>query len=900
MHGRAREQARLLALLEDIDARGSALVIRGAAGIGKSTLVDHARSAAIDRGFRVLTCAGAQRDSNAGMAGLQQLLHVVVDRADQLPERQQAALRSLFGLGPSISPDQLVLSVAVLGLLENLAQQQPLLLIVEDLQWMDQPTANMIGFVGRRLRETAIIMLITCRADGPDPAADLGLPELPLGRLTDDEGAGLLAELSPSMRREMRDRVLAEAEGNPLALVELSRGLLDRGLHDASRLPLRLPLGARLENAFADQVARLSVPAQDYLLLAAGHTGITPAELDRAARRLGVDAPEDCLREAEDAGLVRSTGGVPGFRHPLIQSAIYGAATFPRRIAAHRALAEVYAAEPERAAWHRSAATVGRDELVARDLETAAGLAGGRGDLGGAMRYLERAADLSPAPDEMARRLARAAEAARRSGLSTAVIRLVTAATAVTSDPVVLADLALTESRLGLTTDAAGPDTDQLITLARRAVAADREVAANLYTFVALRCALYTPGAAVGDLVLDEMQRLLPDEDPRLLMAEATLAPVRYVDRISGAVRAATRDSASLTPLWAGGLATAAESLHDWVLAGHCWAVAVAGYRRSGEVSDLVNTQLRQSRNMLIRGDLSDAALIGGEAHRLGTDLGLPALVAHGALMTAHVAAWRGDDAVVAASLAAVAELVAVPRAELIMLTTWARGIWALGAGRYDEAYDELSAVVGHPDFGPLVVADLAEAAYRRGTLDQAAEVVAAVGERVRPLGSPLLRMLIDRGQGVLAADDEQAERYFRRARDEPGAADYPLQVARTRLAYGGWLRRRRRTAAARDELAAAQAVFDQAGAHPWAARAKAELRAAGVAVQGPAEPRDVVLTAQELQIARFAAEGRTNKEIADLLFLSHRTVGAHLYRIFPKLGITSRAALRDAIADLT
>lgn len=329
MHGRGREQAVLRGLLAQAGQRGSALIIRGPAGIGKSTLVDDARATALASGFRVLTCAGVQRESSSGLAGLQQLLHVVVDRADQLPDRQRAALHSVFGLGPGTSPDPLVLAVAVLALLEDLAQEQPLLLIVEDVQWLDEPTANLIGFVGRRLRDSAIVMLLTRRSEAGDPGTDPGLPEVVLDRLTDGDAIALLAELDPGMRREVRDRILDEAEGNPLALVELSRGLIERGLHDAGGLPTRLPLSARLENVFADQVARLSLPAQDLLLLAAAGTGVTLTELGKAARELGIDEPEQRLREAERAELVRPAGDELSFRHPLIRSAIHGAASFP-------------------------------------------------------------------------------------------------------------------------------------------------------------------------------------------------------------------------------------------------------------------------------------------------------------------------------------------------------------------------------------------------------------------------------------------------------------------------------------------------------------------------------------------------------------------------------------------
>jgi DNA-binding CsgD family transcriptional regulator len=893
MHGRARERAQLRGLLAEAGERGSALIIRGPAGIGKSTLVDDTRATALERGFRVLTCAGVQRESSSGLAGLQQLLHVVVDRADRLPDRQRDALHSVFGLGPGTSPDQLVLSVAVLGLLEDLAQEQPLLLIVEDVQWMDRPTANLIGFVGRRVRDTSIVMLITCRSDSADPVTELGLPELPVGRLADAEATGLLAELDPGLRREVRDRILDEAEGNPLALVELSRGLTERGLHDTAALPARLPLGARLENVFADQVARLPQPAQDLLLLAAAGDAVTLTELDKAARLLGIDAPEGRLRDAEAAGLVRPTGDELSFRHPLIRSATYGAASFPRRIAAHRALAEVFAGDLERSAWHRAAGTVGRDEHVARDLEAAAGLARTRGALGGTMRYLERAAELSHDPGETARRLAQAAEAARQSGLPDAALRLVAAAKK-TADPLVVAELAGIETFLSLYVGVPGPDIEQMLDTGLRVAPIDRDLAASLYLFAAVRVQEECPGTPIADRILRHLRDLgLPDTDGRTTMAAAFLAPAQNAERLLTAVRAATRDLSAVPTTWLSGLATAAGLLHDWTLAGTCWTAAVAGHRRAGALAALTGARIHQARNLLVRGRLADAALAAEEARRYGNDLGLPMIATAAAVVTAHLAAWRGDQATEEPAPAA--------RADLRFQLSWARGLAALAAGRHLAALDELRDAAGHPDLGPLAVADLTEAACRAGVAEQAAPMLAAIEERTRPFRSDLLGILTERSRGLLAGDDGRAEKHFRAVLGMADAArEYPLQVARTRLVHGEWLRRQRRTADARDELAAAAAEFDRAGAVPWAARARAELRAAGVAVSPSAKPAGAaLLTAQEMQIARLAAEGRTNKEIADQLFLSHRTVGAHLYRIFPKLGITSRAALPAAIVEL-
>ncbi|WP_127501885.1 helix-turn-helix transcriptional regulator [Actinoplanes solisilvae] len=894
MIGRGREQATLHGLLAEAGARGSALLVSGAAGIGKSTLVEDARARAVKLGFRVLACAGVQRESSpAGLAGLQQLLHAVVDRAGALPERQRAALLSAFGVGPSTAPEQLLLSVAVLGVLEEIAEERPLLVIVEDIQWMDQPTVAMVGFVGHRIRESPIVMLVTCRSDGPDPVTELGLPELPLGRLAEADAAGLLAEASPALNRVLRERVLREAEGNPLALVELSRGLLDRGLLGSSSLPDRLPLSVRLENTFSDQIGALPTPVQDVLLLTAcGDADV--AGVAAAAGHLGIDDAEDQVRRAEAAGMVRATGGRLAFRHPLVQSAVYGGASFPRRIAAHRALAAVHASDPERSAWHRSAATVGRDEHVARDLETAAGLARKRGNLGAAMRYHERAAELSPDPVLAARRLTLAGDDARQAGLIAATLRLTAAARKITTDPVVLAHIVIIEETLALHANAESPSIEDVTHAARRVAPVDRNLAATLLLFAAVECRL-RPDPGASPAVLVELERLtLADDDLRMMMGRAFLDAERHAEQLTAAAEQISADISNIPTFVANGFGSAAESVHDWTVAGHCWSAATVGYRRSGALSDLVSVQARQGRNLLVRGHLPEALTAADEAWRHGVDLGLPVIAAHGAMLTAHVAAWRGDGFTEA--LTAADQLTGIARGDLAGLRHWTLGLEALTSGRNDDALAELLQAAVHPDFAPVVVADLTEAAVRCGAADRAVPLVAAVDRMIRGFPALLPRLLVHRSRALLAGDTDEAEQHFRAAL----APDFPLQSARTRLLFGEWLRRRRRVDAARDELALAAVAFHHAGTQPWAARAEAGLRGAGVTVSQSARSAAPPLTAQELQIARLAATGLSNKEIADQLFLSHHTVGSHLYRAFPKLGITNRAALRDALKDLS
>ncbi|MER7279161.1 AAA family ATPase [Dactylosporangium sp. NPDC000244] len=892
MLGRDAELDVLRSVLAEVDRHGAAVAVHGEAGIGKTTLVDELRRMATAAGFRVLTCVGVQSETRVGLAGLHQLLHVVVDRVDALPQRQRAALRSALGIGPDTAPDRLLISVAVLGLLEEVAQTRPLLLVIEDVQWMDQPTVNMIGFVARRLAETRIVLLTTCRTGERDPLAPFGMREIRLDRLPDAVAAELVTGLNPAMSREARARVLAEAEGNPLALVELTRGIEDRGLHDATILPDRLPLGVRLENMFAGQVDALPEPTRDLLLLASVNTESSLTELAMAGARLGLGLEQ--LVPAEDAGLVRSVGHRLEFRHPLVRSAIYGAAPFARRVAMHRALAEALADDPIRAAWHRAAATVGRDEPVAADLEAAAERDRARGAVGDAMRSLERAADLSPDPDQRGRRLGLAAEAARQAGLTSAVDRLIAEAARASADPVLHANLVLTHIIMATNANLPMRGLVETVAVGRAAVPHDLDVGASTLVQAAFRCMTDGAAPAVRAQVEHEIRALgLPAADLRVVLALAALEPVRHAALVTPALQAMAAHLTALPPIVAAGIGEAAESLQVWDLAEQGWSTAAEAFRRDGAVADHAMTLGRLSRVRLTAGRLSDAVSDADQAGRLAEELDLPAIAAHSAVIAARVHAWRGEHTQAAAKLERCRELAPVPPAMIVAGRHWAAGLSALAEGHHQDALRDLEAVMVHPEAGLLVIGDLVEASVRARETGRAAGWIDEVEAAARALDSSLLWMLVHRSRGLLT---DQAEEHFKRALAEPGIAGHPLETARTRLAFGEWLRRKRRIGEARDEITAAMRAFDAVGARQWAERARTELRASGLVVQRRTESRLAQLTSQELQIARLAARGHTNKQVADQLFLSHRTVSSHLYRIFPKLGITGRAELRDAL----
>ncbi|RAK43011.1 AAA ATPase-like protein [Actinoplanes lutulentus] len=869
----------------------SAVVLRGGAGAGKSTLIEALEREAERIGFQTLVCVGVQSEASIGMAGLHQLLHAAISRVDGLPPQQRDALRSAFGIGPDVAPDRLLLSVAVLSLLEDIATDRPLLLVLEDVHWMDDLTVGMMSFVARRLGDTPILMVASCRSDEPNPLDALRLPEVTLGRMSEAEATLLLTEINPALGPEARLRVLDEAEGNPLALVELARGLADRGLTGSAALPSRLPLGERIERAFAARVTRLPQPTQDLLLIAAANSEPWLHELAAAAGERGSSL--DALAAAEQAGLVQAVGDELRFRHPLIRSAVYATATPPQRVSAHEALAAILTDEADqpRAAAQRAAAVTGTDERVAADLDQAAVTLMARGSTASAMRSWERAADLSPAADRRALRLALAAEAARRAGLNTAALRLAAAATRASTDPLIAARAGLTENVLALTTGVITRDPLELGSIARRAGRTPENVAASLGLLMntAILCAAHAAGPDVRSR-LEEDLRSVPAAAGTVHAAvvRALLDPARHGQAAVEALRTAP---APASPLDALSLGLGAEPAHEWILAAGFHRSATARAREEGSVGDLATAAVTLGRALAIQGRLGEALTAAEEGRRLAEDLDEPLLVALADVVIGQVHAWRGSSS--PASPAGLSGLSG--RMDIVVWQRWNAGLADLAAGRHWNAYVQLVGVCDVEGLGLFAIADLAEAASRGGNAEQFGERLAEAQEYARSWESPLIRMLLLRAQALTAEDSEPL---FTAALAFEG---YPLQTARTRLAYGEWLRRQRRIGEARTQLTAAAAAFQEAGAQPWAERASAELGASGVAVASVSSAGDTrkVLTTQELQIARLAATGMSNKEIADQLFLSHRTVGTHLYRIYAKLGISGRGTLRDAITDL-
>ena len=908
MIGRSEERAAVSRLVAEVVTSGQAVMIQGEAGIGKTALVAAAVERALAAGFRELRCTGVQSETTEGFAGLHELLHPVLDLVDTLPTRQREALSTAFGLAEGPSPDRLLINLAVLGLLEEVASRQRLIVVVEDLQWLDPSTIEIVTFLTRRLTTAPILLVIAARTTGGDGSDD-PLPGSPLTRISLDslsreESSELLDTLSVELSDDARRRVLAEAAGNPLALQEFATAVNAEAGGEALRLSGRLPTTRRLEQAFLWTAASLPVSSGRMLLLAATAHDAALSELFAAGRLLGL-APAD-LDPAERAGLVSVAGERLLFRHPLVRSAVYGAATTTERARAHHALAEV-TGDPSRSAWHCAAAAFERDEEVAAGLEEAATRAQRRGAQPEAVAALRRGAALTPDVGERARRLAVGAEIARRAGATTISSELVEEALPLSTDPRVLVELSSTRLLLSITAGTPGPSVADLIELARRLAGPDANDHPKERTALLWAAAIQCYGqarpeaerrAVEADLVAIDLGRW----DSSRLMALALLDPAGRVAEVRPQL-ARMASELSQDVLGQQILAIASECLQDLPMALQCWNAAAEQARLTGFPNDECQALRGRANVGLALGRLLPARDDIERALRMVEEMALPITTAATAAVAARTMAWQGDLSEAAAALARSRELAAsAPLALVSADQAWAGGLIALAEQRYRGAWTELRHVSDHPTTALWAVADLTEAAVRSGRPGDVREDVASAARAAAAFGSSHLDMLVSRSHALLA-DGAEAEEHFRAAVDAGSVAGTPLELARTRLLFGEWLRRQRRQVHARDQLSDALHVLESAGARPLAERAAAELRAAGVVPSRPGRAaqndRTAQLTPQELQIARLAARGLTNKEIADQVYLSHRTVGAHLYRAYPKLGITGRGQLRDALPPL-
>ncbi|TCC55313.1 helix-turn-helix transcriptional regulator [Kribbella pittospori] len=881
--GRAVERASVERVLAEAgEGRCGSLVVRGEAGIGKTALLDHAAAAA--DGMRVLRVVGIESEAELPFAGLQLMLARFADRFDALPGRQGQALRTAFGAStlPGGPP---AVGAAVLTLLSDLAEERPLLCLVDDAHWFDRSSIDALLFAVRRLHTDPVAMIFAARdGDRPFPAA--GLESIALKRLDQPDSTRLLASVR-TLPREAAERVLAESEGNPLAILELAAS--DRA--DRPSAPVApLPASGRLEEHFRLQVRALPENAQRALLLAAAdHTSELQAFL-AAAASLGLAAAD--LEQAEQERLVRVTSDSVEFRHPLIRSAVYQDAPFAQRVAAHEALAESFSdpRDADRRAWHLAAAAGGTDDLAAAELERAALRAVGRGGPASAARALERAAQLSNDRADRARRLVGAARATYDAGGLDHAAELAAAGGALTRQPSERAEANWIRAQVAY--ERISPAEASALSLAAAVpiVSTDPHRAVSI-----LAEATWCARDAADPVLLGRCAEQLQSVPGGL--AEALIG---FSDLLLGNVKPAVASMRTLLPaaleldatldrLTAGYMAVliGEDTLALKLLESH-----VATLRLDGALGWLPYAQEPLALAQLVTGRFQDAEATVTEAIELATDLGHDLQVVVLTSISAWLAAVRGD-----ASAGEQADLVLGDTRQHRMsaaLVTWGLALVDLMAGQPAAALDRLERVCDGPsgrDVAVRAIPDHVEAAVRAGETDRARRYLPALIEWATESGNPAAQALVLRCEALLS-EGGQAQQAFEAALrlEECG----PYDRARTCLAYGEWLRRNRRRTAARAQLMEALSTFERIAAYGWERRVRTELTALGDTAPEPATGIGGAgqLTPQELQVVRRAAQGMSNREIAAELFLSPRTVGHHLYKAYPKLGVSRRSQL--------
>jgi len=900
--GRHAEIAVLDDLLAGLPDRGAAMVVRGEPGVGKSALLDELTRHAAAQGLRVLRTSGVQSEARLPFAGLHQLLRPVLGGVHDLPAPQRAALLAAFGMVDADAPEFFHVALATLELLSDAASATPLLLIADDVQWLDISTRELLTFVGRRLERDPIVLVAAVRRRTGDALADDAvLPELPLGPLAEEHAAALLDAHAPGLAPDLRRRLLDESEGNPLALLELPLALERAGA--TAPLPSWLPLTTRLEQAFATRHDDLPAPTRDLLLVAALNDGEALAEaLEAAALLTGGPVTAEDVTPAVGASLIEIDGTSVRFRHPLVRSAIRQDAGLARRHGAHLALAETLAGTPDRQVWHRAASAMGPDEHVASELVRVATHARRRGAIADSLVALTRAAELTREPTLRAERLLHAADVAFDLGRRDTVMTLLDEVDAHELTPRQHGRMhwlrGLFEEGLR-----AGPDAvDSAIALAgRMREAGDADRALDSLLTAAWSCYWSNPDRATRDRVVTAADALgVAVDHPKLLATLAFAAPLEQGavvnDRLARRVIAPGDDPESLRLL-----CTAAIAVGAFAEAARFYRPAIEELRTQGRLALLARALVSQGWASLHLGGWDAARATVAEAERLAQETAQPRWALSAQLVAAVLAGLRGDDALAEElSAASERELLPTGATSMLALVQMARGTAALAGGRHADAYEHLSRVLDahdiahHPFLRAWVLVDVVEAARHVGRLDEARQAAAAIERDAAETNSPLLEMALLCVRPLLAEDGD-ADRHFRAALDADLTV-WPFLRGRTLLSHGAWLRRNRRVADSRMPLRAAREAFEALGAAPWAERARQELRASGETSRSRSAPVTDELTAQELQIGRLVAAGLSNREIGQKLFLSHRTVGSHLYRIFPKLGITSRSEMGRAL----
>jgi DNA-binding CsgD family transcriptional regulator len=904
--GREQQCGVLDGLLADVRAgRSRVLVIRGEPGIGKTALLGYAAGTA--PGFRVARAEGVESEMELPFAALHQLCGRMLSRLGRLPGPQREALGVAFGLCSGSAPDRFLVGLAVLGLLSETAAEQPLLCLVDDAQWLDQASAQVLAFVARRLDAETVAMLFGTR-DLAGEGGLAGLPGLVVAGLADADARALLASVIPGrMDERVRDRIIAESGGNPLALLELPHGVTAAELAGGFGLPGAEALSGRIEDSFARRLAPLPAETRRLLLLAAAEPAGDPALLWRAARRLGISA--DAAAPAEADGLL-SVGAQVTFRHPLARSAVYQAAPAADRRRAHHAIAEATdpGTDPDRRAWHRAQAAAGPDEDIAAELERSASRAQARGGLAAAAAFLDRAVTLTPEPPRRAERTLAAAQAKYQAGAFDAALQLLATAEAGPLDELQRARADLLRGQIAFASSRGSDAPPLLLKAARQFELLDERLARETY-LEALSAALFAGRLALGGGVREVAAATRaappppqPARAPDLLLdGLAVLITDGYpagVPLLKQAVSAFLGEDISMQEqvrwLWVACHAAIVVWDHEtWhVLAARQVQLA----RDAGALAVLPMALTSLAAALLWPGDFAVAAALIAEAETL-TEATESRLPPYSALA---LAAWQGREAEVRGLIEANVKSV-VRRGEGMGLANmqWATAALYNGLGRYEDALAAAQQAGEHPQelWSTLVLPELIEAAARSGKTAAAADALQRLSEITRASGTEWALGTEARSRALLT-DGEAAESLYREAIGRLGHSRLRVALARALLLYGEWLRRQHRRLDAREQLRSAHELFTAFGMKAFADRAARELSATGERVRKRTTEPPAQLTARETQIGRLAGDGLSNPEIAAQLFMSPRTVEYHLHKVFTKLDISSRNQLHGVLAS--
>ncbi|TDB92369.1 LuxR family transcriptional regulator [Actinomadura sp. 7K534] len=905
--GRRAERDAVEQLLAQARAgRSGTLVLRGEAGIGKTALLEYARDTAASSGFRVESSVGAESETQFVFAGLHQLCAPLLGRADALPDPQQAALGVAFGLTAGIAPDRFLVGLAVLNLLAEVAEEGPLLCLVDDAQWLDEASAQVLAFVARRVEAERVALVFAARDSGEGGAEQFGrLPELRLDRLGETDARALLAAgVHAPLDDVVCERIVAEARGNPLALLELPRSAPPMKLAGGFELPDVLSVPRRVEDGFRRRSAGLPAETRMLLLVAAADPTGDTALLWRAATGLGI-SPQAAL-PAEAGGLLE-IGARVRFRHPLVRSAVYQAAAAPDQRRAHRALADATdpQVDPDRRAWHRGQAVLGTDEEAAAELERSAGRVRARGGLAAAAAFLQHAAELTPDPAARATRALEAAQAKYDAGASETALELLAGAATGPLDVLQHARLELMRAQIAFHLTRGSDMPGMLLDAAKTLAPLDPTLARETHLHAidaAIHAGHLARGCGLPEVAEAAHNAPAPPATPRpvdlLLDGLATRFTQGFEASAPALQRALTMlldhesrvDDDDRRWLW---LACHVASMlwDDEAL----YLLAVRGVRlarEAGALSTLPAALNAVASIRVLAGELARATELAAEEAVITQATGAPPLP-NARLM---LAAWRGRQSETLELHAAMVKE-ATERGEGSPVNLAQATLAALhnGLGNYDDALAAATVPCEHDDvaYSSLALPELVEAAVRAGEPERAAAALELLSSRARASGTDFALGLVARSR-ALTTTGPAAEEHYREAIVRLTNCRWAVFLARTHLVYGEWLRRERRRQDAREQLRTAHRLLSDMGMEAFADRAARELRATGEHPRKrTAQPTDS-LTDHELHVARLVATGATSREVAAQLFLSPRTVEAHLRNIFRKLGITSRRQLRE------